>query len=558
MDPAIFLSYCQKNREQADAIDSDLRRLFGVKVKRDIRDIEAFGSVKRFMESVRDCDYVIKLVSKEYLESESCMYEVIEFIKDTNKLIHFSDRTIPIILPNASTDGSNIFTARGKLYWTKYWASKHKELYEELVEFKNADFSIDKEVATRELEQDLRKLKIIAESISNEFLTLIITNKLCIGFQTLKQNVYKQIADKITNGAEYFSKEDVYNERRTRINKLYQERFKYISIIEAINPNHPHFPPDNPKFPASDTYKLEIEGFKNLWVKDESTNPTGTHKDRLAFEVLRKLYFPLLRSNIANQTGKIPSLSIISSGSAAVAIQSLLRKHALPSLNVLTDTNTCPSIINYMERIGCKVFKHNLEEKALKCEEILELTENPKGIDISSREMLDPINYIYYDWLSYEILNVESDFCFIPFGTGDLFHNVLNVHSKEFYSELHDPRLKTGIKGLKCTNYIGVTTSNPNSKCDKLYSPFLPFSPIKVNQIKAHKENGVCGELTNLLMVEEVHVNRALAIAEEKGIVCEASGIAGLAMLLQMESNIDKNAKILIVNTGKLKMNEEV
>ena len=52
------------------------------------------------------------------------------------------------------------------------------------------------------------------------------------------------------------------------------------------DPNKPEFPPDKPKFPATPTFQIEVPGFSNVWLKDESHNPTGTHKDRMAWEMV--------------------------------------------------------------------------------------------------------------------------------------------------------------------------------------------------------------------------------------------------------------------------------
>ena len=59
-----------------------------------------------------------------------------------------------------------------------------------------------------------------------------------------------------------------------------------IIIPSENNPNKPEFPPGNPKFPATPTFKIEVSGFSNVWLKDESVNPTGTHKDRMAWEIV--------------------------------------------------------------------------------------------------------------------------------------------------------------------------------------------------------------------------------------------------------------------------------
>lgn len=45
-----------------------------------------------------------------------------------------------------------------------------------------------------------------------------------------------------------------------------------------------------------------------------------------------------------------------------------------------------------------------------------------------------------------------------------------------------------------------------------------------------------------------------MEIAQSQGVNCEYSGIAGLALMLQMKNKLPKNKKMLIVNTGKTKM----
>lgn len=44
-----------------------------------------------------------------------------------------------------------------------------------------------------------------------------------------------------------------------------------------------------------------------------------------------------------------------------------------------------------------------------------------------------------------------------------------------------------------------------------------------------------------------------MEIATGQGINCEPSGIAGLALMLQMKYKLPKDKKMLVVNTGKTK-----
>lgn len=70
------------------------------------------------------------------------------------------------------------------------------------------------------------------------------------------------------------------------LSKSEQKILESIKIASENNPKKPEFPSDNPKFPATPTYQIQVPGFTNVWLKDESVNPTGTHKDRMAWEMV--------------------------------------------------------------------------------------------------------------------------------------------------------------------------------------------------------------------------------------------------------------------------------
>lgn len=325
-----------------------------------------------------------------------------------------------------------------------------------------------------------------------------------------------------------------------------------IHVASENDPLKPEFPSDNPKFPATTTLKIDVPGFTNVWLKDESENPTGTHKDRMAWEVVVTYRDFLLAKKRGQINGELPSMSIISSGSAAFAIQTQLRKYGLPNLKVLLDANIEQNIIHALVNIGCEIFSTDLSKTALHHKEILSLTNNKNGFDITSNEALDPTTR-FYDWLSYEIINTSPDFCFVPFGTGNLYENILNVNKKEVSTENHDPRFQGKIEVLRNCHFIGATTSNPKSKAEKLYSPHLPFVHFDEQWILFYRYAGFCGDMSNVNVLEEKYLEEAYDIAQSQGISCEYSGIAGLGMLLQMSSEVPKDSKILIVNTGKTK-----
>ena len=327
-----------------------------------------------------------------------------------------------------------------------------------------------------------------------------------------------------------------------------------IIVASENDPDKPEFPPDDPKFPATPTYKIAVPEFSDVWLKDESHNKTGTHKDRMAWEMI-VTYKEFLKSKKVGKIDKLPILSILSSGSAALAIQIQLKKYGLPNLHVLMDSQTEPSIVDNLKKVGCKIFLEDLGKKTFDWEEILRLTDNEEGFDITSNEAYDP-TVRFYDWLSYEIINSDADYIFVPFGTGQLYENIMNIIKKELNYKINDPRFKGTMEVLQKTSVLGATTTNPKSKADKLYAPFLPFANYSKQWIKFYRFTGLTGEMSQVYNLEERYLDEAIKIASEQKINFEPSGIAGLGLLLQIKDKIPKDKKILIVNTGKTKWPE--
>jgi hypothetical protein len=334
---------------------------------------------------------------------------------------------------------------------------------------------------------------------------------------------------------------------------LVEERvLQSIHVASENNPLKPEFPAENPKFPATPAYELDVPGFSNVWLKDESHNPTGTHKDRMAWEIIVTYRDFLLAKKNGQLMGDLPQMSIISSGSAAIAIQTQLKKYGLPNLKVLVDEGIDGKNFKSMKKLGCEIFRTNLAKKPFHWKEILSLTENPGGFDITSSEALDPTTR-FYDWLSYEIINLSPEYCFVPFGTGNLFENILNITKREVSTHNHDPRFFGDVKVLHNCHFLGATTNNFQSKADKLYSPHLPFVHFDEQWIRLYRYAGYCGSESDVHLIREPFLEKAMEIAERNDVKAEYSGIAGLALMLQMKERLPKNKKMIVVSTGKTK-----
>ncbi|WP_245703388.1 toll/interleukin-1 receptor domain-containing protein, partial [Paenibacillus nuruki] len=90
----VFLSYSHKDADLADIIEDRLEEYEDISISRDIKITQYRDNLPQFMRTIRNHDFVISIVSSEYLHSINCMYEITELMKDDN----FKDRLLFIIV----------------------------------------------------------------------------------------------------------------------------------------------------------------------------------------------------------------------------------------------------------------------------------------------------------------------------------------------------------------------------------------------------------------------------------------------------------------------------
>jgi hypothetical protein len=326
---------------------------------------------------------------------------------------------------------------------------------------------------------------------------------------------------------------------------------KEAQILERLIYASEH-DPSMPTFPVTRTRPITIADFSNVLLKDESTNPTGTHKDRMAWEIVMAYKDMLLQKQNDGRKEPLPHLSIISAGSAALAIQSQLRKYDLPDLNVLIDNETDPRTLEYLAQIGTIIHRADLHARKLTSRDILQLTDNANGFDITSNKGFDPDGR-FYDWLAYEILNENPDYVFMPSGTFQLYENVLGIAKK-----IATDRPATIYSGDKTripnTQFIAATTNNPTSKAVKLYAPFRPFTDAGPDWLRLYAWRGWCGEASQIIDIQENQLDYAYGLLQDQGVILEPSAAAGLAAMLQLQDislQDARDAKMLVVSTGR-------
>ena len=325
------------------------------------------------------------------------------------------------------------------------------------------------------------------------------------------------------------------------------------------DPDRPEFPLNAPRYPATPALPIPGRNYA-LVVKDESSNPTASHKDRWALEKLLRYRDEIKKAIDRYDASGIPiklrSLSMISSGGAAFALQSLLRLYNLPPLRVIMDKKrTDPGIVRRLRSVGALVRLHNLDDDLLTAKDVLLLTHNEGGLEITTRDFTVPFHECFYDWLVCEVLLLRPTHVFMPFGTGDLFANFLEVIAQEHRAGKRDRRLMgMTLDELTGIHLLGATTDDPQSVMDKLYAAYRPTLQAVEERARQLVEQGILGKKSRIYYVTNGDAIAARETARDWGICTEYSGIAGLALLdlLEPQLNLNKDDRVVVVNTGLL------
>jgi hypothetical protein len=511
----------------------------------------ASGPKDSLAELLKTHDAVVQLVSERFLTSLDCMRELVPIIKDDGLRSVYREYTVPVLMDEPS-NGLDIADTDGQLQIVDTWIEDANKLEEVLLSRSHVGTPLnelrEELAATREVaEQVLRFMRTITNHIHTCYFTGHSEGQLDTIMSYLQQVTQGQGNGRAVTP--YFNGSSTDRETLSRLHDG-------IVVASEDDPNRPEFPPFSPCFPATPTVRLEVRQLnRSILIKDESRNLTGSHKDRMAWEIVvhyKKILNDLLEPSSSRPA--VPTASIISNGSAAFAIQVMMRCYGLPDLKVLVDQNTDKNIVAKLRRAGCHVFIHDLSERLLHSTDVLEITENVGGLDFTSRDLVDPNRRTYYDWLAYEILNRGAKHIFIPVGTGDLFVNVLTLLRDELTGVKKDRRLEGGARTIEGVQLYGATSEDWKTKMDKLWAAYRPTLDEARRVCAKVVEDGHCGPRSKIYDVDERFVRGALDTAHAGKIQCDESGIAGLALLLQLsqEEEIPEDEEILVVNTGWL------
>lgn len=166
----IFISYCWDDTVFADLIDDDFKAM-GYTLTRDIRGLKFKDSIKNFMNSIGKHDFVISIISNNYLKSVNCMYEISEVMR----LREYKDKMLLVILKDTDAEflsspldapeqfAANIYSFEEQVSYIAYWEDKYKQ-YEGIIN------GITNELNKIQPLQELKRIKNISDNVG-EFLS---------------------------------------------------------------------------------------------------------------------------------------------------------------------------------------------------------------------------------------------------------------------------------------------------------------------------------------------------------------------------------------------------
>jgi GTPase SAR1 family protein len=129
----VFVSY--KWMDESNAIVDQLEKTLstsGIRLFRDKNEMKYKDSIQDFMKRIGRGKSIVVILSKGYLESKSCMFELTE-IADRKEI---RDRVFPIVLEDA-----NIYEAIGRLDYIAYWEEQEKTLDEKMKKVSSANLA---------------------------------------------------------------------------------------------------------------------------------------------------------------------------------------------------------------------------------------------------------------------------------------------------------------------------------------------------------------------------------------------------------------------------------
>lgn len=254
-------------------------------------------------------------------------------------------------------------------------------------------------------------------------------------------------------------------------------------------------------------------GLESLWIKDESFNPFGTHKDRKSEYVVQRL--------LAQPPAERPkALCIFTSGNAGVSLARFANAIGVAVVCLVDETHISDSSLKGIEEVAAAIVPIAASERRWTSEELQDVASAAYGgrvLDVTNcREA--------YGSIADEMMEHAPDTIVVPVGSGELFMGI------------RDRLVQLGSR----IKLIGITVTQRNSIADKLYASWTPYRAELLDICSAG--------LHELYRTDE---NRRLAETcrfVSRYLLCEPSSATAFDALSQL--TFQSRERLVVINTG--------
>ncbi|MES2409118.1 MAG: PLP-dependent lyase/thiolase [Patescibacteria group bacterium] len=245
----------------------------------------------------------------------------------------------------------------------------------------------------------------------------------------------------------------------------------------------------------------------NIYIKDESKNPYGTHKDKRSEYIVKR----------AKEEG-VGKLCLITSGNGGFSLAKYASLEGIKVVSII-DKNLKESIKSKLKEV-CSVVEVDLSSQIYKPEEIIALSRERD--DEVIWEVTNGFPAAYKDLIK-EIKDRRFDYIICPVGSGETFVG-----------------LYLGLKEFKFdAKLIGVGVKEYPSFADKLGTPWTPYK---------EKMEEILKEGHSIIRLTEEEVHKVFNDYQEVCVLEPSSAVvwAGLEKL-----QIGDDKQVVILNSGR-------
>lgn len=231
--PSVFISYNHDSRAVVEELVERLEDVADVHWDNNLGPWESFSS---FMDTIRNQDFAVLIISDAYLKSKACQYEVVRLMNIENW-----DRRSMFVVEESARE---IYKEHGRREYIDYWDAKERELSAELSKHSAAGA---KDIVEEILDIQRIKLHIgvfmrkIADSNNPEISDAIIaiTDRMKISAKRNKSSDIDKYILKLLAGETMSAYElaQAFNRKESTIVK-YLRKLKRMGMVNEIKDAH--------------------------------------------------------------------------------------------------------------------------------------------------------------------------------------------------------------------------------------------------------------------------------------------------------------------------------